>query len=179
MSPARPRSAPSRSLRIDTSTPRLACATRNCSPRCTVASRRALVLKRTSISTQPSEPLCHTGQRSRHRRCAACSQAALPARHSVQRAPRRHRRLHPKIGVEFDAICAAGDIGFYKSADANFAYLLAHLKSDLGLDRSEVLHTAQSLYHDHAPANRFGLANVWIDRQRLSEGGSSGARRSR
>ena len=38
-----------------------------------------------------------------------------------------------------------------------------------------MLHTAQSLHHDHAPANRFGLSNAWIDRQRLSEGGSWGA----
>ena len=53
--------------------------------------------------------------------------------------------------------------------------MLAHLKSDLGLERADVLHTAQSLHHDHAPANRFGLANAWIDRQRLSEGGSWGA----
>ncbi len=80
-----------------------------------------------------------------------------------------------KLGVEFDAIYTAEDIGFYKPADANFEYLLAHLKSDLGLSRSDVLHTAQSLHHDHVPANRFGLANAWIDRQRLSEGGSWGA----
>ena len=80
-----------------------------------------------------------------------------------------------KLGVEFDAVYTAQDIGSYKPADANFAYLLAHLKSDLGLDRSRILHVAQSLYHDHAPANRFGIANAWIDRQRLSEGGSWGA----
>ena len=80
-----------------------------------------------------------------------------------------------KLGVEFDAIYTAEDIGSYKPADTNFEYLLAHLKSDFGLDRSDVLHTAQSLHHDHVPANRFGLANAWIDRQRLSEGGSWGA----
>ena len=80
-----------------------------------------------------------------------------------------------KLGVEFDAIYTAEDIGSYKPADVNFEYLLAHLQSDLGLDRSDVLHTAQSLHHDHAPANRFGLANAWIDRQRLSAGGSWGA----
>ena len=80
-----------------------------------------------------------------------------------------------KLGVEFDAVYTAQDIGSYKPADANFAYLLAHLESDLGLDRSRILHVAQSLYHDHAPANRFGIANAWIDRQRLSEGGSWGA----
>ena len=80
-----------------------------------------------------------------------------------------------KLGVEFDAIYTAEDIGSYKPADANFEYLLAHVKADLGMDRSDILHTAQSLHHDHVPANRFGLANAWIDRQRLSAGGSWGA----
>ena len=80
-----------------------------------------------------------------------------------------------KLGVEFDAVYTAEDIGSYKPSDANFEYMLARLKSDLGLERSDVLHTAQSLHHDHAPANRFGLANAWIDRQRLSDGGSWGA----
>ena len=80
-----------------------------------------------------------------------------------------------KLGVEFDAIYTAEDIGSYKPSDANFEYLLAHLKTDLGLKRTDVLHTAQSLYHDHVPAKRLGLANAWIDRQRLSEGGSWGA----
>ena len=80
-----------------------------------------------------------------------------------------------KLGVAFDAVYTAEDIGSYKPADANFEYLLAHLASDLGLQRSDVLHTAQSLHHDHVPAKRFGLANAWIDRQRLSAGGSWGA----
>ena len=80
-----------------------------------------------------------------------------------------------KLGVTFDAIYTAEDIGSYKPADANFDYLLANLESDLGLQPRDVLHTAQSLLHDHAPANRFGLANAFIDRQRLSETGMEGA----
>ena len=80
-----------------------------------------------------------------------------------------------KLGVEFDAVYTAEEIGSWKPADANFEYLLDHLRSDLGLEPPAVLHTAQSLRHDHAPANRFGLANAWIDRQRLSEGGGWGA----
>ena len=80
-----------------------------------------------------------------------------------------------KLGVEFDAIYTAEDVGSYKPDDANFKYLLAHLKSDLGMDRSDVLHTAQSLHHDHRQANHFGLANAWVDRQRLSQGGGWGA----
>ena len=80
-----------------------------------------------------------------------------------------------KLGVEFDGLYTAEDIGSYKPADANFEYLIDRLKSDFGLDRGDVLHTAQSLHHDHVPANRFGLASAWIDRQRLSEGGNWGA----
>ena len=38
-----------------------------------------------------------------------------------------------KLGVEFDAFYTAEDIGSYKPSDANFEYLLAHLKSDFGL----------------------------------------------
>ncbi len=80
-----------------------------------------------------------------------------------------------KLGVEFDAIYTAEDIGSYKPADANFEYLISHLKSDLSVEPPDVLHTAQSLYHDHVPARNFGLATAWIDRQRLTEGGSWGA----
>ena len=80
-----------------------------------------------------------------------------------------------KLGVRLDAIYTAEDIGSYKPNPANFEYLLRRLREEFGLEPSEVLHTAQSLFHDHAPAKNFGLANVWIDRQRLSESGSWGA----
>ncbi len=80
-----------------------------------------------------------------------------------------------KLGVEFDAIYTAEDIGSYKPAEANFEYLFARLNSDLGLAKTDILHTAQSLFHDHVPANKFGLANAWIDRRRLSDSGDWGA----
>jgi 2-haloalkanoic acid dehalogenase type II len=80
-----------------------------------------------------------------------------------------------KLGVEFDAIYTAEDIGSYKPAPANFEYLFEHLQQDLGLARSDILHTAQSLFHDHVPAKQCGLANAWIDRQHLSESGNWGA----
>ena len=114
---------------------------------------------------------------------------AFPDTADALRVLKRHYRLvilsnvhrdgiaasNRKLGVDFDAIYTAEDIGSYKPSDSNFEYLLAHLKSDLSLERSDVLHTAQSLHHDHVPANRFGLANAWIDRQRLSDDGSWGA----
>jgi 2-haloalkanoic acid dehalogenase type II len=80
-----------------------------------------------------------------------------------------------KLGVEFDAIYTAEDIGSYKPAAANFEYLFERLNADLGLAQTDILHTAQSLFHDHVPAKKFGLANAWIDRRRLSESGDWGA----
>jgi 2-haloalkanoic acid dehalogenase type II len=80
-----------------------------------------------------------------------------------------------KLGVAFDAIYTAEDIGSYKPSIENFNYLLQHLESDFGLGGEAVLHTAQSLFHDLAPAVSLGLATAWIDRQRLSEGGDWGA----
>ncbi|MBT8049210.1 MAG: HAD hydrolase-like protein [Xanthomonadales bacterium] len=80
-----------------------------------------------------------------------------------------------KLGVEFDAVYTAQDIGSYKPDPANFRYLLDRLGEDLGLGKKQVLHTAQSLFHDHLPAASLGLATAWIDRQRLSETGSWGA----
>jgi 2-haloacid dehalogenase len=71
-----------------------------------------------------------------------------------------------RLGVAFDAVYTAEDIGAYKPAPGNFAYLLEHVKRDLGLDKGDILHTAQSLFHDHAPARDFGLATCWIDRRK-------------
>lgn len=80
-----------------------------------------------------------------------------------------------KLGVVFDAVYTAEDIGSYKPDHANFEYMLAHLKNDFGLEKQDILHTAQSLFHDHVPARFFGLATAWIDRQHLSESGQWGA----
>ena len=80
-----------------------------------------------------------------------------------------------KLGVEFDAIYTAEDVGAYKPSRLNFEYLLHHVRKDLGVEANDILHTAQSLFHDHVPATDAGLAKAWIDRQRLSEGGEWGA----
>ncbi len=80
-----------------------------------------------------------------------------------------------KLGVAFDAIYTAEDVGSYKPNAANFDYLLAHVKSDLGVEPDQILHTAQSLHHDHVPATRAGLAKAWIDRQGLANSDNWGA----
>ena len=79
-----------------------------------------------------------------------------------------------KLGVAFDGIYTAQDIGSYKPEPRNFAYMIERL-AGLGLGAGEILHTAQSLHHDHVPARAAGLANAWIDRQGLSGGGDWGA----
>jgi len=75
-----------------------------------------------------------------------------------------------RLGVAFDAVYTAEDIGSYKPSPRNFDYLLKHLKRDLGVTKGEVLHTAQSLHHDHVPAAKAGLARAWIDRRFGREG---------
>jgi 2-haloacid dehalogenase len=75
----------------------------------------------------------------------------------------------PRLGVPFDAVFTAEDIGSYKPDPRNFAYLVEHL-APLGLARGDILHTAQSLFHDHAPANAAGLASAWIDRRQDAAG---------
>ena len=80
-----------------------------------------------------------------------------------------------KLGVEFDAIYTAEKIGSYKPNPANFDYMLEHLEKDLGVKKADVLHTAQSLHHDHVPARAMGLNNAWIDRQGLADSENWGA----
>ena len=69
-----------------------------------------------------------------------------------------------RLGVDFDAIFTAQDIGSYKPDTRNFVYLLERL-AEQGVGRGQILHVAQSLFHDHAPANAMGLRSVWIDRR--------------
>ena len=80
-----------------------------------------------------------------------------------------------KLGVKFDAIYTAEDIGSYKPNLANFEYMLKRLKSDLGVEANQILHTAQSLHHDHVPATKVGLSKAWIDRQNLANTENWGA----
>lgn len=80
-----------------------------------------------------------------------------------------------KLGVKFDAIYTAEDVGSYKPNPGNFSYMLANIEPDLGISKDRILHTAQSLHHDHVPATEFGLAKAWIDRQQLKDSENWGA----
>ena len=81
---------------------------------------------------------------------------------NVDRASFAHS--NEKLGVAFDAVYTAQDVGSYKPDARNFDYLLARL-AEQGIGREQILHTAESLYHDHVPAKRVGLATCWIHRR--------------
>ena len=69
-----------------------------------------------------------------------------------------------RLGVAFDAVYTAEDIGSYKPDTRNFRYMIEALKRAGHVER-DILHVAQSLFHDHAPANAAGLHSAWIDRR--------------
>ena len=74
-----------------------------------------------------------------------------------------------RLEVDFDAIYTAEDCGSYKPSDRNFEYMLNKLET-LGIRKHEILHTAESMFHDHGPANRHGLASCWIYRRHDQQG---------
>jgi 2-haloacid dehalogenase len=74
-----------------------------------------------------------------------------------------------RLQVTFDAIYVAEDIGSYKPDQRNFAYMLENLRA-LGIEKHQILHTAESMFHDHAPANICGLKSAWIYRRHADTG---------
>ena len=68
----------------------------------------------------------------------------------------------PRLGVTFDAVVTAQQCGSYKPARRNFERLLERT----GASRDDLVHVAQSLYHDHVPARAMGLRTVWVNRRR-------------
>lgn len=83
----------------------------------------------------------------------------------------------PLLGVHFDAIYTAEDIGSYKPDLKNFAYLVEHAEKEFGVKKEEILKVAQSLFHDHVPAKKFGLKpSVWIRRTPGGEEALMGSR---
>ena len=74
-----------------------------------------------------------------------------------------------KLGVAFDAVFTAEDIGSYKPDLRNFEHMLDGL-ARRGVGVSRILHVAQSNFHDHAPATKLGLARCWIDRRAGRQG---------
>jgi 2-haloalkanoic acid dehalogenase type II len=77
---------------------------------------------------------------------------------------RSFRKTEPAFAGSVEIFCLAEDIGAYKPSPIAFEALLARLAAR-GIAATEVLHVAQSLFHDHAPASQLGLATCWLDRR--------------
>lgn len=75
----------------------------------------------------------------------------------------------PALGAELRWVVTAQQVGSYKPAERNFLALLERT----GLEPGQILHVAQSRYHDIAPASAMGFRTVWVDRP--SRFGGSGA----
>ena len=73
------------------------------------------------------------------------------------------------LQVPFSDVITAQQVGSYKPARKNFEVALTRL----GVPREQVLHVAQSLFHDIAPAKELGLATVWVNRRAGKQGGGA------
>jgi len=77
-----------------------------------------------------------------------------------------------KLQVGFDKIVTAQDVGSYKPNLQNFRQVIAEVEK-LGVRKEQILHTAQSLFHDVAPARSMGLKTCWINRRKGRAGGGA------
>jgi 2-haloacid dehalogenase len=66
-----------------------------------------------------------------------------------------------RLGNPWDGIFTAGTIGSYKPNPANFHYAFERIP----FPPSRILHVAQSLFHDHQPAQQLGMTTVWVNRR--------------
>jgi 2-haloacid dehalogenase len=64
------------------------------------------------------------------------------------------------LGLEFDEVITAQQVGSYKPSTRNFEFALERLQ----VPREQVLHVAQSLFHDHTPAKELGFTTAWVNR---------------
>jgi 2-haloacid dehalogenase len=81
-------------------------------------------------------------------------------------------RTQKRLGINFDAVVTAEEVGAYKP-DAKMFLRAMEVAKGFGAERGNILHVAQSLYHDHVPAKSFGLKTIWV--RRSSKRGEFGA----
>ena len=78
------------------------------------------------------------------------------------------------LGVSFDAVITAQQVGSYKPDPAHFEAALERYGA-----RERLLHVAQSLFHDVAVAQRLGIDAVWVNRRQAGTGGATPAAEAR
>ena len=75
------------------------------------------------------------------------------------------------LEVPFDWVITAQQARSYKPSHNNFRLALERI----ALPTEQVLHCAQSIYHDVIPARTLGLATVWVNRRGAKGGGATKA----
>ncbi len=78
-------------------------------------------------------------------------------------------RTHLQLGVRMDAVVTAEEVGAYKP-DFRMFRRAFEVAENWGAAPQQVLHVAQSLYHDHVPAKSLGLTSVWVNRRAGKQG---------
>jgi 2-haloacid dehalogenase len=63
----------------------------------------------------------------------------------------------------------AEDVGSYKPGQPHFDAAIEQAARH-GIEKSQILHVAQSKHHDISPANRLGLTTVWVNRRHGKKG---------
>ena len=64
------------------------------------------------------------------------------------------------LGIDFDTVITSQQVGAYKPDLRGFNVA----RERMGCDKERWLHVGESLYHDIGPANRMGIASVWVNR---------------
>ena len=67
-----------------------------------------------------------------------------------------------QLEVPFDHVITASQVKSYKPSHNNFERALERI----GAPREQVLHVAQSIYHDVIPSRAMGIASVWVNRRK-------------
>jgi len=71
-----------------------------------------------------------------------------------------------RLKAPFDWVVTAEQVGSYKPAPGHFNEIVQRS----GLPINKILHVAQSLFHDVAPASAMGFTTLWVNR-RAGKGG--------
>jgi 2-haloacid dehalogenase len=66
-----------------------------------------------------------------------------------------------RLEIPFDLVVTAQQVRSYKPSQRNFESLLVRIDAP----RGTLLHAAESLYHDVAPARQLGISTVWVNRR--------------
>ena len=77
--------------------------------------------------------------------------------------------MSANMGDPFQESITCDEVGTNKPSPEVFEYVLEKL-APRGVQKRDVLHTAQSQYHDIAPATGMGFATVWIERRHGKNG---------